>query len=78
MESNVLIKQEKDTDSTQPGPSSAQEDGLHEDEVEARIMDLLRQFPKGITDKIMINDMPNVSAAVRAGLINKLLSQVCI
>lgn len=75
MASNFRIKQEKDSDDPQPGPSSASEEGLDETEVEARIMELLRQFPKGITDKIMINDMPNVSAAARAGLINKLLSQ---
>lgn len=76
MASNVVIKQEKQTEDS-PGPSSSN-DGPTEAEADARIMELLKEFPKGITDKIMLNDMPTLKGEIKAKVMNQLLSQVYI
>lgn len=41
-----------------------------------RILDLSKDFPKGIPDKIVRNDMPCVGDAERAAAINNLVSLV--
>jgi len=41
---------------------------------EKRIIELAKQFPKGIPDKIVQSDMPEISGAERAQAINNLLS----
>jgi len=41
---------------------------------ERRILDLAKEFPKGIPDKIVQNDMPSVTGPERASAINNLLS----
>lgn len=43
-------------------------------EVEKRIKDLCEQFPQGITDQVIQNDMPYLEPTQRATAINKLLS----
>ncbi|XP_061888781.1 DNA-directed RNA polymerase III subunit RPC6-like [Entelurus aequoreus] len=43
-------------------------------EVENRIKDLCQQFPQGITDQVIQNDMPHLEPQQRAMAINKLLS----
>lgn len=41
-----------------------------------RIKALCQQFPQGITDQVIQNDMPHLDAQQRAVAINKLLSLV--
>lgn len=41
-----------------------------------RILDLAKEFPKGIPDKIVQNDMPSVTGPERAAAINNLLALV--
>uniref|UniRef100_A0A2D4FPA0 Uncharacterized protein n=1 Tax=Micrurus corallinus TaxID=54390 RepID=A0A2D4FPA0_MICCO len=43
-------------------------------EIENRIMELCHQFPHGITDQVIQNDMPHMEAQQRAMAINRLLS----
>ncbi|XP_028314613.1 DNA-directed RNA polymerase III subunit RPC6 [Gouania willdenowi] len=43
-------------------------------EVENRIKDLCQQFPQGITDQVIQNDLPHLDPQQRAMAINKLLS----
>lgn len=43
-----------------------------------RIKELCQQFPQGITDQVIQNDMPHVEAQQRAMAINRLLSVVSI
>uniref|UniRef100_A0A3B3D979 Polymerase (RNA) III (DNA directed) polypeptide F n=1 Tax=Oryzias melastigma TaxID=30732 RepID=A0A3B3D979_ORYME len=45
-------------------------------EVENRIRELCQQFPQGITDQVIQNDMPHLEPQQRALAINKLLSLV--
>lgn len=52
------------------GPST---DGL--DTIEQKIIALAQARPKGISDKDLVNEIPNLPAAQRAQIINKLLSQ---
>jgi hypothetical protein len=40
------------------------------------MLELAKEFPKGIPDKIIQNDMPSISGEERASAINKLLNQV--
>uniref|UniRef100_A0A8C5RPF7 Uncharacterized protein n=1 Tax=Laticauda laticaudata TaxID=8630 RepID=A0A8C5RPF7_LATLA len=40
----------------------------------SRIMELCHQFPHGITDQVIQNDMPHMEAQQRAMAINRLLS----
>ncbi|XP_049575624.1 DNA-directed RNA polymerase III subunit RPC6 isoform X1 [Syngnathus scovelli] len=47
-------------------------------EVENRIKELCQQFPHGITDQVIQNDMPHLDAQQRAAAINKLLSLGCL
>lgn len=41
-----------------------------------RILELCHQFPHGITDQVIQNDMPHMEAQQRAVAINRLLSMV--
>ena len=41
-----------------------------------RIIDLCHQFPHGITDQVIQNEMPHIEAQQRAVAINRLLSMV--
>lgn len=41
-----------------------------------RIKELCQQFPQGITDQVIQNDMPHLEPQQRAMVINKLLSLV--
>ncbi|KAK3509962.1 hypothetical protein QTP70_023798 [Hemibagrus guttatus] len=43
-------------------------------DIENRIKELCQQFPQGITDQVIQNDMPHVEAQQRAMAINRLLS----
>lgn len=43
-------------------------------DIENRIRDLCQQFPHGITDQVIQNDMPHVAPQQRAMVINRLLS----
>ena len=45
-------------------------------EIEARILELCQQFPKGFTDKVLQNDMQGVDSALRVQAINRLLNAV--
>lgn len=42
--------------------------------MESRILELCQQFPQGITDQVIQNDMPQVEPQKRALVINRLLS----
>lgn len=42
----------------------------------SRIIELCHQFPHGITDQVIQNDMPHMEAQQRAMAINRLLSMV--
>ncbi|XP_060042319.1 DNA-directed RNA polymerase III subunit RPC6 isoform X3 [Erinaceus europaeus] len=43
-------------------------------EIESRIIELCHQFPHGITDQVIQNEMPHIEAQQRAVAINRLLS----
>lgn len=43
-----------------------------------RIKELCQQFPQGITDQVIQNDMPHLEPQQRAMAINKLLSLVSL
>lgn len=43
-----------------------------------RIKELCQQFPHGITDQVIQNDMPHLEPQQRAMAINKLLSLVSL
>uniref|UniRef100_A0A8C7B4T3 Uncharacterized protein n=1 Tax=Neovison vison TaxID=452646 RepID=A0A8C7B4T3_NEOVI len=43
-------------------------------EIENRIIELCHQFPHGITDQVIQNEMPHIEAQQRAVAINRLLS----
>ncbi|XP_057698352.1 DNA-directed RNA polymerase III subunit RPC6 isoform X1 [Corythoichthys intestinalis] len=60
--SQVQVKQEKNV--------------IDPAEVENRIKALCQQFPQGITDEVIQNDMPHLEAQQRAAALNKLLSGV--
>ncbi|KAM7394846.1 hypothetical protein PAMP_021626 [Pampus punctatissimus] len=47
-------------------------------EIENRIKELCQQFPHGITDQVIQNDMPHLEPQQRAMAINKLLSLVSL
>ena len=63
MAANITIKQEKESEVNQPSVA----------DIEARIIELCHQFRKGVLDKVLDNDMPNVN---RVNAINRLLNQV--
>ncbi|EFX62917.1 hypothetical protein DAPPUDRAFT_130662 [Daphnia pulex] len=71
--SSVVIKKEK-VDDPRPG-QSAKHDEQTEAEIEARMLELLREFPKGINYKILETDMPNVDKIIKVNTLNRLLSQ---
>ena len=68
--SAVIIKQEKDAEPV------AGTSGPNASEIEKRIIELCQEFPKGITDKVLQNDMPNLDTKMRVSVINKLLTSV--
>lgn len=74
MAEKVVIKKEK-VDEPRSGPSDAS-DGPAEAEIEARMIELMTQFPKGINDKILETDMPKVDKKITVNILNRLLSQV--
>ena len=39
-----------------------------------RILSLCKDFPRGLSDKVLQNDMPNIDPKIRAGAINQLLN----
>uniref|UniRef100_A0A8V8TLJ3 RNA polymerase III subunit F n=1 Tax=Homo sapiens TaxID=9606 RepID=A0A8V8TLJ3_HUMAN len=45
-------------------------------EIENRIIELCHQFPHGITDQVIQNEMPHIEAQQRAVAINRLLSMM--
>ncbi|OBS76806.1 hypothetical protein A6R68_16754, partial [Neotoma lepida] len=47
-----------------------------EENVRAKIIELCHQFPHGITDQVIQNEMPHIEAQQRAVAINRLLSMV--
>ena len=44
------------------------------DDISERILSLCRNFPRGLSDKVLQNDMPNIDPKVRADTINQLLN----
>ena len=76
---NVNIKREKPDE---PVASSSSSNNTIVDvnpaEIEARIIELCQEFPKGVSDKILQNDMPNLDAAIRVKAVNRLLSLVLL
>ncbi len=66
----AALKQEPQDLSTPAGPST---DHLA---LEQRILALCSEYPKGITDEILMTDQPNISAELRMKALQRLLSQV--
>ena len=54
--------------------SSSVEIKTEPDEISERILSLCREFPRGLSDKVLQNDMPNIDPKIRAGAINQLLN----
>lgn len=75
MAENIVIKKEK-IDEPKQGSSSGTEEATNEVEIEARIIELMKENPKGINDKTLQNDMPNLDPKVKVTILNRLLSQV--
>lgn len=71
---SVVIKKEK-IDEPRPG-SSANDDGQTEAEIEAHMLELIAEHPKGMGNKMLATLMPNVDNKIRASILNRLLSQV--
>jgi hypothetical protein len=71
----VNIKKEK-IDEPRPGVSTVNDDGRSEAEIEARMLELLQQFPKGISNQILDTDMPTVDKKIKVTILNKLMSKV--
>jgi len=67
MATNVVIKQEKDVETAESSVSVS--------DIEARIVELCQEFPKGVIDKVLENDMPNLDPKMRVSAINRLLTQ---
>ncbi|XP_057373452.1 DNA-directed RNA polymerase III subunit RPC6-like [Daphnia carinata] len=70
----VVIKKEK-VDEPRPSSSADAGEGQTEAEIERRMLELMGEFPKGINDKILETDMPNVDKKVKVAILNRLLSQ---
>ncbi len=75
MVSKIVIKKEK-VDDPKPGPSAPRDDDMTE--IEARILELLREYPKGINDKILETHMSNLDKQIQVIVLNRLLTQVKI
>ena len=71
----VNIKKEK-IDEPRPSVSTVNDDGRSEAEIEARMLELLHQFPKGISNQILDTDMPTVDKQIKVTILNKLMSKV--
>ena len=73
---NVNIKREKPDE---PVASSSSSNNTIVDvnpaEIEARIIELCQEFPKGVSEKILQNDMPNLDSGIRVETVNRLLKQ---
>ena len=68
----IVIKKEK-VDEPKSGSSAS---AVNEAEIEARMLELMKEFPKGINDKILQNDMPELDPKLKVSILNRLLSQV--
>ncbi|CAG0883286.1 unnamed protein product, partial [Darwinula stevensoni] len=64
----LSVKQEP-MDIDRPGPSNNSE------VIETRILELCTEFPKGVPDKVLQNDMPLLDAKERVNAINRLLAK---
>ena len=53
---------------------SAASIGIKTDDICERILSLCKDFPRGLSDKVLQNDMPDLDTKVRAGAINQLLN----
>jgi len=60
-------------DATSSAPSKTDDANSAVGQVEERILDLCRQYPKGITDKIIQNDNPSLEQKERVQAVNNLL-----
>lgn len=47
-------------------------------DLEERVVHLCKENPKGITDQLISQDMPNIPPQQRVTAINRLLSMVCL
>ena len=56
--------------------STVNDAGRSEAEIEARMLELLHQFPKGISNKILDTDMPTVNKQIKVTILNELMSKV--
>lgn len=71
---DIVIKKEKiDEPKESSGDAAA-----NEAEIESRIIELMKENPKGINDKTLQNDMPNLDPKVKVTILNRLLSQVSL
>lgn len=77
MASEVVVKKEKDADAGPTSAAGSEYSGPTEGEFEARFIELMKQFPKGVSNSMLTSDMPATSGNVKANVINRLLSQVC-
>ena len=64
------------SDEPSPAVSTVNDDGRSEAEIEARMLELLHQFPKGISNKILDTDMPTVNKQIKVTILNELMSKV--
>ena len=64
------------SDEPSPAVSTVNDDGRSEAEIEARMLELLHQFPKGISNQILDTDMPTVDKQIKVTILNKLMSKV--
>ncbi len=74
MASAVVIKKKK-VDDPKPGQSAKNEEETKA-EIKERMLALFREFPKGINNKILETNMPNVGQQTKADIVNGLLIQV--
>jgi hypothetical protein len=65
-------------DEPRPTVSTVNDDGRSEAEIEARMLELLHEFPNGISKQILDTEMPTVDKQIKVSILNKLLSKVKI
>ena len=51
---------------------------VHPVELDERIMNLCSQYPKGVTDDIIMQDQPQINTEQRLKALQRLLSQACV
>ena len=56
--------------------STVNDAGRSEAEIEARMLELLHQFPNGISKQILDTEMPTVDKQIKVSILNKLMSKV--